>query len=132
MDVAGKMNRTFPVNRVPVGWICAARKLNFQPESCGCFRCIPSDNARCRFPGSATGGTSSDGNFLDFTLRNLDIQFRCTELVSIRPQAVLPGKAASSGWGHDMFRVVLFSGSHQRNFFFGTDLGQIIGQVGVF
>jgi len=131
MDMAGKMNRTLPVNRVPSGRVCAAEKLNFQPEACGCLCYIPSDNFRCRFPGGATGRTSSDGNLLDFTLCDLHIQFRCAEMVSICPQAVLPGKTASGGWGDDMFRVMLLPGSHQRNFHFGTDLSQIIGQVGV-
>ena len=131
MDMAGKMNRTLPVNRVPVGWICAAEKLNFQPEACGCLCYITSDNFRCRFPGGATGRTSSDGNLLDFTFRNLHIQFRRTELVSIRSQAVLPGKAASGGWGDNMDGVMLLPGSHQGDFHFGTELRQIIGQVRV-
>lgn len=131
MDMAGKMNRTLPVNRVPVGWICAAEKLNFQPEACGCLCYITSDNFRCRFPGGATGRTSSDGNLLDFTFRNLHIQFRRAELISIGSQAVLPGKTASGGRDDDMLEMMLFSRSHQGNFLFGTDLGQVIGQVGV-
>ncbi len=121
MDMAGKMNRTLSVNRVPIGWICAAQKLNFQPEACGCLRYIPSDNFRCRFPGGATGGASSNGNLLDFTLCNLHIQFRCAELVSICSQAVLPGKTTSGGRGDNMDGVMFLPGSHQGNFHFRTE-----------
>ena len=129
MDMAGKMNRTLPVNRVPVGWICAAEKLNFQPEACGRLGYIPSDNFRCRFPGGATRCASFDGNLLDFTRGNLHIQFRRTEQVSICSQAVLPGKTASGGRGDGMDGMKLRPGSHQGDLHFGTELCQIIGQV---
>ena len=121
MDMAGKMNRALSVNRVPVGWICTAEKLNFQTEACGCLGYITSDNFRCRFPGGTTGGASFNGNLFNFTRGSLYIQFRCTELVSILSQAVLPGKAASGGWGENMDGVMLLPGSHQGNFHFRTE-----------
>ena len=129
--MTGKMNRAFPVNRVPAGRVCTAEKLNFQAEACGCPHYITSDNFRCRFPGGTTGCTSSDGNLLDFTRGSLHIQFRCTELVSISSQAVLPGKTASGGGGDNMGGVMLLPGSHQGNFHFRTELCQVIGQVRV-
>ena len=77
MDVTGKMNRAFSVNRVPTGRVRAAEKLNLQSYARGRFRYIASDNSRGGFPGGTTGRTSSDGNLFDFIgLCYLDIQFR--------------------------------------------------------
>jgi hypothetical protein len=131
MDMAGKMDRAFSINRVPVGWVCAAEKLNFQPEACGRLGRIPSDNFRCRFPGGATGRTSLNGNFLDFTLCNLHIQFRGAEPFSIGSQTILPGEATSGGRGDNVSGAMLLSGGHQGNFHFGTELSQIVGKIRV-
>ena len=109
MDMGGKMNRAFTVNRVPVGWIGAAEKLNFQSEARGCFRYITSYYFRGRFPGGATGRPSPDKNLLDFICRDFNIQFRRPELVSVCTQTVLPGKTASGGWDENMLEMMLFS-----------------------
>jgi len=77
MDMTGKMNRAFPVNRVPTSRVRAAEKLNLQSYTRGRFRYIVSDNSRGGFPGGTTGRASSDGNLFDFIgLCYLDIQFR--------------------------------------------------------
>ena len=80
MDVTGKMNRAFPVYRVPTSRVGAAEKLNLQSYARGRFRYIASDQLRCCFPGGTTGRTSSDGNLFDFIgLCYLEIQFRRAE-----------------------------------------------------
>ena len=131
MDMAGKMDRAFSIKGVPVGWICAAEKLNFQPEACGRLARVPSDDVRCRLPGGATGRTSFNGNLLDFTLCNLHIKFRGAEPVSIDSQTILPGEATSGGWGDDLRGAMLLSGGHQGNCHFGTELRQIVGKIRV-
>ena len=76
VDMPGKMNRTFSVNRIPAGRVCTAEKLDFQSQACRRLRYIASDNSRYRLPGGTTGRTSYDGNIFDFSRFYFDIQFR--------------------------------------------------------
>ena len=92
-----KMNRTFSIDRIPAGWIGAAKKLYFQSDTDGRFCQGKSDDALDRLPGGAAWGASFNVNVGDLAVRYLNFEFRRTEAFFIFTQAALPGKSTSCG-----------------------------------
>jgi hypothetical protein len=97
VDLSRKMNRAFSIDRVPAGWIGAAKKLHFQSDTDGRLCCGQADNAFDCLPGRATWGASFDGDIVYLSVSYLNFEFRSTEAFSIVTQTTLPGKTASRG-----------------------------------
>lgn len=75
MDVAGKVNRTFTVNRIPPGRIGAAEKLNLQAIARGSPGGILADHFLGRFPGGPAGCAPFDSYALNLTGDYIGIHF---------------------------------------------------------
>jgi hypothetical protein len=95
--VPGKMHWAFAINGVPSGRVGTAEELNLQAHARGGFFDGTADDFQGRLPGGTTGCSPHDGHGCDFSIHNLDIEFRGTEPVPVLPQTILPGKPASGG-----------------------------------
>jgi len=131
VDMAGKMNRAFAVNGIPSSRVCTAKKLNFQSHARGSCVDIKPNDLFGGFPRGPAGGPPADDDAVNLAVNDLDVQLRCPEFFFIITQTARPGKTTSCGWRQDMLAMVLFTGSHHRDFLVGTNAGQVIGQIRV-
>lgn len=109
VDLACKMHRAFAIDRIPAGGIGAAEKLHLQTDTDGgCFYGQPDDALR-RLPGRAAGRPALHNNRVDFSVADLNVEFRRAKAFFIITQAALPGKTASGGGANDTFFENFFS-----------------------
>jgi len=129
--MAGEVDRTFPVNRVPSGRIGHTEILHLQSDANDRFVRRQVNDAPGGFPGGTTGGPANDADFLESSVCDRSFELRCTELIAIPAQAVLPGKPASGGRGQGAFHFGLFPGGHHGDAEATAVHSQIVRQVRV-
>ena len=91
MKIAGQVNGTFAVDRVPPRRVGHTVKLGFKTDfHRGGFSGFP-DNPPGGFPGGPAGCTPQHFNLKDLTIVNRYGKFGTSEPIAIPSQAVLPG-----------------------------------------
>ena len=76
MNLAGKMHRALPINGVPTGRVCNAKKLDLQAHENRSILYLTALKVLRRLPGSPAGGASPDLYTVDLVFTDLDLQFR--------------------------------------------------------
>lgn len=109
MDLSGKMHRTFAIDRIPAGGVGTAEKLYLQADADGRFGYRQPDDALRRLPGRAAGRPPLHNKRIDFSVADLNVEFRRAKAFFIVTQAALPGKTASGGGANDAFFENFFS-----------------------
>lgn len=95
MNFAGKVDRAFPMNRIPPGRIGRAEILNLEPDPDNGLLLRQADYTPDSVPGGSAGGSSKDVNTFYLAVGQPYRKLRSAELISIPPQGHLPGKPAS-------------------------------------
>jgi hypothetical protein len=95
VKVAREVNRALAVHWVPTGRIGGAEELGCQPDLNGCFVNIHAYNACGGFPCGPAGRASFHLNRDEQPVSDVDRELRGTESLSVKSQAVLPGKSTS-------------------------------------
>ena len=83
MNIPGKMDRTFSVNRIPAGRIGSAEKLCFQAHADDGLFGGHIGHTKCGLPCCTAGGTSFYRYVGDFSLFNFNGKFRSTKFFAI-------------------------------------------------
>ncbi len=99
MDLAGKMDRTLAVNRIPAGRICRTVKLGVKTDLAHRILDRVADQPFCRLPRRPAGCPANDVYIGNLAILNFDSKFRGTEMLTIVAKADLPWKATSGGRG---------------------------------
>lgn len=131
VNMAGKVDRAFPMNRVPSGRIGRAEILHFKADASDRFFRGQMDDSAGSLPGGPAGSSANHFDLLEPAVCGPGLEFRRSELVSVPAQAVLPGKSASGRRGQGACHLGLFSGSHYGYAAAAADNRKIVRQIRV-
>ena len=98
MYVAGKMHRTFAMNRIPTGWIGKTEILSLQADHTDCFHSRFANESLGSLPRCPAGGAANDRDLNNSVSFEANLVFGCTKLVAIVSEADLPRQPASGWW----------------------------------
>jgi hypothetical protein len=125
MNLAGKMDRTLTINRIPASRICRTVKLGVKADLPHGILDGMANQPSCRLPRRPTGCAANDFHIGYLSIFNFDSKFWSSEMVTIIAKANLPWKATSGGRGNQAFTGYFFPRGNNRNIFFGTQGGEI-------
>lgn len=132
MDLSGKMDRTFPVDRVPPGRICRTVKLCFKPYFP--YRVVHrmTYQPRRSFPRCPARSPADDTNVSYYPAVSLHHKLGSAKIFTIPAKADLPWKSASGRRSnYPPAHCFLARGDH-RDVFPGTQRRKIGRQITVF
>ena len=125
MDLAGKVNRTLAVNRIPACRIGRTVKLGVKADLPHCILNRMANQPSCRLPCRPAGCAANDCDLDKCPILYCHLEFRGAEMLTIIAKANLPWKATSGGRGNQAFAGNFFSRGNNRNVFLGTKDSEI-------